>query len=67
MIFLGTLGIVTAMSAGYVVILKMCGGEHHITIEENQQRYEAMEKKREKKKKEKFERDKKVNNYVFDK
>ena len=58
MIFLGSIGIITAMSAGYVVILKMCGGDNHISREENQQRYQNTEKKK-KRKKDNFERDQK--------
>ena len=50
MIFLGSIGIITAMSAGYVVILKMCGGDNHISREENQQRYQNTEKRKKEKK-----------------
>jgi hypothetical protein len=51
---LGTIGIITAMSAGYITILKMCDGDNHVSREENQRRYEVREKntKNTKKKKE---------------
>lgn len=47
---LGTIGIITAMSAGYITILKMCDGDNHVSREENQQRYEAREKIQKRKK-----------------
>tara|TARA_Y100000389_G_C17440528_1_gene508291 strand:+ start:1124 stop:1300 length:177 start_codon:yes stop_codon:yes gene_type:complete len=47
---LGTIGIITAMSAGYITILKMCDGDNHVSREENQRRYEVREKNTKKKK-----------------
>ena len=41
---LGTIATITAMSAGYVTILKMCGGDYEVSREENQRRYEHGEK-----------------------
>ena len=35
---LGTIATITAMSAGYVTILKMCGGDYEVSREENQRR-----------------------------
>jgi hypothetical protein len=40
---LGTIATITAMSAGYVTILKMCGGDYEVSREENQRRYEHSE------------------------
>ena len=40
---IGTIGIITAMSAGYITILKMCGGDYEVNREENQRRYEDHE------------------------
>lgn len=64
---LGTIAIITAISGGYITLLKMCDGDNHVSREENQRRYEVTEKKEKRKKKEKLERDKKFNKYVFDK
>lgn len=47
---LGTIGIITAFSAGYITILKMCGGDYEITREENIRRYETHNKNTKKKK-----------------
>ena len=64
---LGTIGIVTAMSAGYITILKMCGGDNYVSREENQKRYETRNKNIKKKEKDKVKRDKRINNHIFDK
>jgi len=45
---LGTIGIITAMSAGYITILKMCDGDNHVSREENQRRYQTSEKNKKK-------------------
>lgn len=47
---LGTIGIITAFSAGYITILKMCGGDYEVTREENIRRYETHNKNIKKKK-----------------
>lgn len=44
MIF-GTIATITAMSAGYVTILKICEGDYQVSREENQRRYEDHEYK----------------------
>ena len=64
---LGTIGIITAMSAGYITVLKMCGGDYHISREENIRRYETRNKNIKKKKKEKVKRDTRIDNHVFNK
>lgn len=51
---LGTIAIITAISGGYITLLKMCDGDNHISREENQRRYEVTEKKEKRKKREKI-------------
>jgi hypothetical protein len=64
---LGTIGIITAFSAGYITILKMCGGDYEVTREENIRRYETHNKNTKKKKRDKVETYKRIDNHVFDK
>lgn len=47
---LGTIGIITAFSAGYITLLKMCGGDYEFSREENMRRYETHNKNTKKKK-----------------
>lgn len=61
---LGTIGIITAMSAGYITLLKMCGGDYETSREENMRRYETHNKNTKKKKRDKVETYKRIDNNV---